>query len=94
MIQPRAGLRPAPKYAVQVAAPPYDVLSTEEARQQRNSGRTSPGRDSLFAFSVRGPRCPTLEYHFLRGSPSRKLPSVVVRGAHAFKTPQSGPWDC
>jgi len=32
MIQPFAGLRPAPDYAAQVAAPPYDVLSTEEAR--------------------------------------------------------------
>ena len=34
MIRPFAGLRPAPEYAQQVAAPPYDVLSTEEARTQ------------------------------------------------------------
>jgi uncharacterized protein (DUF1015 family) len=34
MIRPFAGLRPAPGYAAQVAAPPYDVLSTEEARAQ------------------------------------------------------------
>jgi len=32
MIRPFAGLRPTPEYAAQVAAPPYDVLSTEEAR--------------------------------------------------------------
>jgi uncharacterized protein (DUF1015 family) len=34
MIRPFAGLRPTPDYAAQVAAPPYDVLSTEEARAQ------------------------------------------------------------
>jgi uncharacterized protein (DUF1015 family) len=34
MIRPFAGLRPTPEYASQVAAPPYDVLSTEEARAQ------------------------------------------------------------
>ena len=32
MIRPFAALRPTPEYAAQVAAPPYDVLSTEEAR--------------------------------------------------------------
>jgi uncharacterized protein (DUF1015 family) len=32
LIQPFAGLRPAPAYAAAVAAPPYDVLSTDEAR--------------------------------------------------------------
>ncbi len=32
MIRPFAGLRPAPGRAEQVAAPPYDVLSTDEAR--------------------------------------------------------------
>ena len=32
MIRPFAALRPAPEFAAQVAAPPYDVLSTEEAR--------------------------------------------------------------
>jgi uncharacterized protein (DUF1015 family) len=32
MIRPFTGLRPAPEYAAQVAAPPYDVLSTDEAR--------------------------------------------------------------
>ena len=32
LIRPFAGLRPAPGYAAAVAAPPYDVLSTEEAR--------------------------------------------------------------
>ena len=32
LIRPFAGLRPAPAYAAAVAAPPYDVLSTEEAR--------------------------------------------------------------
>jgi uncharacterized protein (DUF1015 family) len=32
LIRPFAGLRPAPDYAAEVAAPPYDVLSTEEAR--------------------------------------------------------------
>jgi uncharacterized protein (DUF1015 family) len=34
LIRPFAGLRPAPEYAAEVAAPPYDVLSTEEARIQ------------------------------------------------------------
>ncbi|MBI4207573.1 MAG: DUF1015 domain-containing protein [Betaproteobacteria bacterium] len=34
MIRPFAALRPTPEYASQVAAPPYDVLSTEEARVQ------------------------------------------------------------
>jgi len=32
LIRPFAGLRPAPGRAADVAAPPYDVLSTEEAR--------------------------------------------------------------
>ena len=32
LIKPFAGLRPAPGRAVEVAAPPYDVMSTEEAR--------------------------------------------------------------
>ncbi|QIK38022.1 DUF1015 domain-containing protein [Caldichromatium japonicum] len=33
LIQPFAGLRPAPGYAAEVAAPPYDVVSIEEARR-------------------------------------------------------------
>ncbi len=32
LIRPFAGLRPAPGRAAEVAAPPYDVLTTEEAR--------------------------------------------------------------
>jgi uncharacterized protein (DUF1015 family) len=32
LIKPFAGLRPAPGRAAEVAAPPYDVMSTEEAR--------------------------------------------------------------
>jgi uncharacterized protein (DUF1015 family) len=32
LIRPFAGLRPTPAYAAAVASPPYDVLSTEEAR--------------------------------------------------------------
>ena len=32
LIKPFAGLRPAPGHAADVAAPPYDVMSTEEAR--------------------------------------------------------------
>ncbi|MGH8679405.1 MAG: DUF1015 family protein, partial [Burkholderiales bacterium] len=32
LIRPFAGLRPAPNYAAELAAPPYDVLSREEAR--------------------------------------------------------------
>jgi hypothetical protein len=32
LIRPFAGLRPAPGRAAEVIAPPYDVLSTEEAR--------------------------------------------------------------
>ncbi|MDP2809718.1 MAG: DUF1015 family protein [Rhodocyclaceae bacterium] len=38
MIQPFRGLRPAPGRAADVAAPPYDVLSSEEARL-RAAGR-------------------------------------------------------
>ncbi|MEZ5672139.1 MAG: DUF1015 domain-containing protein [Thiotrichaceae bacterium] len=34
LIRPFAGLRPLPEYAAQVIAPPYDVLSSEEARQR------------------------------------------------------------
>ena len=32
LVRPFAGLRPAPQHAGAVAAPPYDVLNTEEAR--------------------------------------------------------------
>ncbi|MBF0471021.1 MAG: DUF1015 domain-containing protein [Gammaproteobacteria bacterium] len=38
MIRPFRGLRPAPGRAEEVAAPPYDVLNSEEARQ-RAAGR-------------------------------------------------------
>jgi uncharacterized protein (DUF1015 family) len=38
LIKPFRGLRPVPGNAADVAAPPYDVLNTEEARQ-RASGR-------------------------------------------------------
>ncbi len=34
LIKPFRGLRPAPGRAAEVAAPPYDVLSSEEARQR------------------------------------------------------------
>ena len=34
LIQPFTGLRPQPEHAPAVAAPPYDVLSSKEARQQ------------------------------------------------------------
>jgi uncharacterized protein (DUF1015 family) len=33
LIKPFAGLRPAPGHALDVAAPPYDVMSADEARQ-------------------------------------------------------------
>ncbi|MGE5506131.1 MAG: DUF1015 domain-containing protein [Actinomycetota bacterium] len=32
LLRPFPGLRPAPQYAAEVAAPPYDVLSSDEAR--------------------------------------------------------------
>ncbi len=38
LIRPFAGLRPGPEYAADVAAPPYDVLSSAEARA-RAEGR-------------------------------------------------------
>lgn len=38
LIMPFRGLRPAPQHAADVAAPPYDVLNTAEARQ-RAAGR-------------------------------------------------------
>ncbi len=41
LIRPFAGLRPAPDRAAEVAAPPYDVLSTEEARQRASDKRWS-----------------------------------------------------
>jgi len=34
LVRPFAGLRPAPHHASAVAAPPYDVLNTDEARQR------------------------------------------------------------
>ena len=34
MIRPFTGLRPQSAHAAAVAAPPYDVLSSEEARQR------------------------------------------------------------
>ncbi len=36
LIKPFRGLRPAPHHAADVAAPPYDVLSTDEARIRAN----------------------------------------------------------
>lgn len=41
LIRPFAGLRPAPGRAADVAAPPYDVLSTEEARERAGTNRWS-----------------------------------------------------
>ena len=38
LIKPLRGLRPTPERAADVAAPPYDVLNTDEARQ-RAAGR-------------------------------------------------------
>ena len=34
LIRPFAGLRPLPERAIEVVAPPYDVLNTQEAREQ------------------------------------------------------------
>ena len=33
IVKPFRGLRPKPEFVIQVASPPYDVLSTEEARE-------------------------------------------------------------
>ena len=41
LIRPFAGLRPAAGRAADVAAPPYDVLSTEEARERAGTARWS-----------------------------------------------------
>lgn len=41
LIRPFAGLRPAPGREADVVAPPYDVLSTEEARQRASGKRWS-----------------------------------------------------
>jgi uncharacterized protein (DUF1015 family) len=38
LVRPFAALRPAPRFAAEVAAPPYDVLNSEEARA-RASGK-------------------------------------------------------
>jgi uncharacterized protein (DUF1015 family) len=40
LVRPFTGLRPVPREAAAVAAPPYDVLNTEEARQ-RAAGKPS-----------------------------------------------------
>ena len=34
LVAPLRGLRPAPGRAAEIAAPPYDVLSSDEARQR------------------------------------------------------------
>ncbi len=41
LIRPFAGLRPTPETAAEVAAPPYDVLNTEEARRRADGHRWS-----------------------------------------------------
>ncbi|MCC7547753.1 MAG: DUF1015 domain-containing protein [Burkholderiales bacterium] len=41
LIHPFAGLRPAPEHAAEVAAPPYDVLSSAEARERAAGKRWS-----------------------------------------------------
>jgi len=41
LIRPFAGLRPAPQFAAEVVAPPYDVLSTDEARARAAGRRNS-----------------------------------------------------
>lgn len=41
LIRPFAGLRPSPVRAAEVAAPPYDVLSTDEARERAGDKRWS-----------------------------------------------------
>ncbi|TDJ62810.1 MAG: DUF1015 domain-containing protein [Proteobacteria bacterium] len=41
LIYPFAGLRPVPEHAAAVAAPPYDVLSSAEARQQASGNPLS-----------------------------------------------------
>ena len=33
-IRPFRGLRPRPEFVAEVASPPYDVLNSEEAREQ------------------------------------------------------------
>ena len=39
LIRPFRALRPTPEHAADVAAPPYDVLSSTEARQRADRGR-------------------------------------------------------
>ncbi|UCD18360.1 MAG: DUF1015 domain-containing protein [Candidatus Zixiibacteriota bacterium] len=41
IVRPFRGLRPRPEMAQEVASPPYDVLSTEEARQIARNNRNS-----------------------------------------------------
>lgn len=41
LIRPFSGLRPAPGRAADVAAPPYDVLTTQEARERASGKRWS-----------------------------------------------------
>lgn len=42
LIQPLRGLRPAPDRAAEVAAPPYDVLTSDEARQRVHGATSQP----------------------------------------------------
>ncbi|MBI2289355.1 MAG: DUF1015 family protein, partial [Betaproteobacteria bacterium] len=41
LIRPFAGLRPAPGHTAEVVAPPYDVLSSDEARVRAAGKRWS-----------------------------------------------------
>lgn len=72
LVRPFAGLRPAQAYAAEVAAPPYDVLSTEEARLRAS------GKPWSFLHISRA------EIDLPEGADPHS-PQVYARGAENFK---------
>jgi len=73
IVEPFAALRPAPSFANQISAPPYDVLSTEEARQIVGENRF---------LNISKP-----EIDFAAGTDPYS-PEIYAKGAENFKTLQ------
>ena len=72
LIRPFRALRPVPEQAAAVAAPPYDVLNTEEARQRAN------GRPASFLHISR----PEID---LPAGTDPYSPAVYARGAENLR---------
>jgi len=76
LVRPFAALRPEPEHAAAVVAPPYDVVSTEEARA------LSSGQPNSFLHISRP------EIDFPRGTDPHSDP-VYIRGAQNLKRLQA-----